>query len=179
VTPRRGAWIGAALCAVIALAASGQSVAPTQRDDLVGAWRLVTIDVRGPQGAEPDPFYGHGSEGLLIYERTGWFSVQIMSGPRPALEVPAARPERPGGRDGSAKEAALDTYYAYYGTWSFDPTTSTVTHRATGALYPAEQHATYSQRVQVEGSRMTFTRTQGIPPHQTVQTKVWERVAAP
>ena len=109
MTRRRGAWIGATLCAEIALAASAQSVAPTQRDDLVGAWHLVAIDVRGPQGAEPDPFYGHGSEGLLIYERTGWFSVQIMSGPRPTLELPAARPELPGGRNASAKEAALDT----------------------------------------------------------------------
>jgi hypothetical protein len=176
VNVSRRAWIAALCGGLVALGAFADDAHRTVRADLLGAWRLVRIDVRGPQGAEPDPFYGTGSEGLLVYDPSGWFSVQIMSGPRPRLEVPAARPERPGGGAAVAKEAALDTYYAYYGSWSFDPATSTVTHHAFGALYPSEQGATYAQRVQVDGRRMTFTRSQGVPPHQTIQTKVWERI---
>ncbi len=76
------------------------------------------------------------------------------------------------------KATVLDSYYAYYGTWSFDPGTSTVTHHAKGALYPVEDNATYPQHVEVVGKRMSFTRTQTVAGQSTVQTKRWERVSA-
>ena len=170
----------AALSLGLAIAAARASgTHPMVSADLIGTWRLISIVNHGPAGAEPDAFYGSASEGLLIYDRSGWFSVQIMSRPRPHLDVPSVRPEHAGGADAAAKEGALDSYYAYYGTWTYDPSTSTVNHHATGALYPSEEGATYSQRVQIDGSRMTFTRSQGHPPHQTVQVKTWDRVVAP
>jgi hypothetical protein len=151
----------------------------TTRRDLVGAWRLVDIDVEGAGGREADPFYGKGSRGLLIYDASGWFSVQIEGSGRPALPVPSVRPTV-AQNEGTArlKATVLDSYYAYYGTWSFDPATSTVTHHAKGALYPAEDDATYPQHVEVVGNRMSFTRTQSVGGHSTVQTKRWERVSA-
>jgi hypothetical protein len=151
----------------------------TSRQDLIGAWRLVDIDVEGPAGREADPFYGSGSRGLLIYDPSGWFSVQIEGAGRPAMQIPPVRPVA--GQDDSTarlKATVLDSYYAYYGTWSFDAATSTVTHHAKGALYPAEDDATYPQHVQVVGKRMSFTRTQNVAGHLTVQTKRWERVSA-
>ena len=157
--------IVSALC----VADSGQSPRTTQQQ-LIGAWRLVAIEVGG---REVDPFYGKGSRGLLIYDASGWFSVQIEGSGRPAVKVPAARP-LPHQSEAEARRnaAALHSYYAYYGTWVFDPVTSTVTHHAKGALYPSEDEAIYPQHVEVVGRRMTFTRMQGT----TVQKKLWERV---
>jgi len=150
-----------------------------RRQDLIGAWRLVDIDVEGPAGREADPFYGNGSRGLLIYDASGWFSVQIESSGRPSIPIPSVRPVA-GQSEAAAllKATVLDSYYAYYGTWSFDAATSTVTHHAKGALYPAEDAATYSQHVEVMGKRMSFTRTQNVGGHSSVQTKRWERVSA-
>jgi hypothetical protein len=151
----------------------------TMRRDLIGAWRLVDIDVEGPAGREADPFYGTGSRGLLIYDASGWFSVQIEGAGRPAMQIPSVRPVADQS-DSTArlKATVLDSYYAYYGTWSFDAATSTVTHHAKGALYPAEDDAIYPQHVEVAGKRMSFTRTQNVAGHSTVQTKRWERVSA-
>src|SRR5689334_4322916 len=128
--------VASALCA--ADAGSGRR---TTRQDLVGAWRLVDIDVEGPAGREADPFYGSGSRGLLIYEASGWFSVQIEGSGRPAMQIPSVRPALDQS-DSTArlKATVLDSYYAYYGTWSFDSATSTVTHHAKGALYPVEDN---------------------------------------
>jgi len=167
--------VAGALCA--ADAGHGRA---TTRQDLVGAWRLLDIDVEGPAGREADPFYGNGSRGLLIYDASGWFSVQIEGSGRPALQVPSVRGAVLEQSDSTTrlKAAALDSYYAYYGTWSFDQATSTVTHHAKGALYPAEDDATYPQHVEVVGKRMIFTRTQNVAGHSTVQTKRWERVSA-
>jgi hypothetical protein len=162
------------------LCAAGAGVGRrTTRQDLVGAWRLVDIDVEGPAGREADPFYGSGSRGLLIYDASGWFSVQIEGSGRPAMQVPSVRPAAEQS-DSTArlKATVLESYYAYYGTWSFDQATSTVTHHAKGALYPAEDSATYPQHVEVAGKRMSFTRTQNVEGRSTVQTKRWERVSA-
>lgn len=160
-------------------ASRGEATPPTRREDLVGAWKLVAIEVQGPNGAGRDPFYGVGSQGLLIYDSSGWFSVQIMGQRRPRLDPPASRPAAPSARRDGIKAAALDSYYAYYGIWSFDAASSTVTHQAVGAMYPGETGATYRQRVAVRGSRMIFTRTEDGAEHATVQTKVWERVGKP
>ena len=170
--------VAALAVSALGVAASEHSTRTTQHD-LVGAWRLVDIEVEGPAGREVDPFYGSGSRGLLIYDASGWFSVQIEGSGRPAVPVPSVRPV-PEQSESAArlKTAVLDSYYAYYGTWSFDPGTATVTHHAKGALYPGEDEATYPQHVEVVGRRMTFTRTQNVAGHTTVQTKRWERVGA-
>ena len=152
----------------------------TTQQDLIGAWRLADIDVEGASGREVDPFYGRGSRGLMIYDASGWFSVQIEASDRPQVQVPSLRPV-PEQSESAArlKAAALDSYYAYYGTWSFDPATSTVTHHAKGALYPSEAGADYAQHVEVTGRYMIFTRKQGSGDRSTLQTKRWERISAP
>ena len=149
------------------------------RQALIGAWRLVDIDIEGPAGREVDPFYGRGSRGLLIYDASGWFSVQIEGSGRPAMQIPSVRPPVEQSDATARLEAkVLNSYSAYYGTWTFDPTTSTVTHHAKGALYPTEDDATYPQHVEIVGKRMIFTRTQNVAGQLTVQKKRWERVSA-
>jgi hypothetical protein len=161
------------LLAFVALAVTALCAADDKRttqQDLIGAWRLVSIDVQGPAGREADPFYGNGSHGLLIYDASGWFSVQIEGADRPPVQVPAARPVP---EAALADSKALNSYYAYFGTWSFDSKTSVVTHHAKGALYPSEDAAVYPQHVDITGTHMTFSRTQ----NGKTQTKLWERLS--
>ena len=164
-------WV--ALVALVTLGAADDHP-PTTQQDLVGAWRLIAIEV---DGREIDPFYGSGSRGVLIYDKSGWFSVQIEGAGRPQLEVPATRPA-PEGSEATArlKSRVLDSYYAYFGTWSFDAATSTVMHHAKGALYPSEDEATYAQHVEITGRQLIFSRTQTIAGHTSVQVKRWERI---
>jgi hypothetical protein len=165
---------------VSALCAADDGHAPlVTQQDLIGAWRLIDIEVEGPSGREFDPFYGSGNRGLLVYDASGWFSVQIEGSGRPAVQVPSVRPA-PAQSESTArlKAATLDSYYAYYGTWSFDEATSTVIHHAKGALYPSEDDATYAQHVEVMGRHLILVGTQTIAGHTTVQTKQWERLSA-
>jgi hypothetical protein len=76
-----------AALAVSALCAADASRSPRMiPHDLIGAWRLVDIDVEGPAGREADPFYGSGSRGLLLYDASGWFAVQIEGSGRPPYD---------------------------------------------------------------------------------------------
>jgi hypothetical protein len=158
-------------------AQSGQE-SQTTRQSLIGAWRLVSIQVVGPGGPSNDPFYNADPTGILVYDPSGWMSVQIAGQPRPSMDAPASRPAgRPRTAERAQLEAAvLDTYYAYYGTWEFDQATSRVTHHIKSSLIPGETGMSYSQTVSLEGGNLVFTVRHEAPGGATVQKKVWKRI---
>jgi hypothetical protein len=146
------------------------------RDDLIGSWRLLRIDYAGPKGALDDPFYHSGSTGLLTYDPSGAMSVQIVGATRPSLAIPTTRPvSAASSPDAREKAAAIDSYYAYFGTWDFDADHSSVTHHISKALIPAEDGMSYAQDVTIEGNTLTFTNRKQAPDGVYVRTKIWQR----
>jgi hypothetical protein len=147
------------------------------RQQLIGAWRLVRIEYLGPRGPIVDPFYQADSSGLLIYEPSGWMSVQIVAPHRQAWKVPTSRlPSAASAHDAQLKAAAFDTYYTYVGTWAFDEATSAVTHHVTSSLIPAETGVSYTQKVRLEHGHLIFTIRGGKHGEETIRRKVWERI---
>lgn len=163
------------------LAVSQPVTAPhATRHDLVGAWRLVSIQLMGPDGPMTDPFYNADPTGILLYQASGWMSVQIVGRPRPAMEAEASRPPHvETAEDAQLKAAVLDTYYAYYGTWDYDEATSTVTHHIKSSLIPGESGMSYTQTVALEGENLIFTSRREVAGVATVQKKVWRRITGP
>lgn len=162
-------------CAKPLQAADGGHI---KREQLIGAWRLVSMDYRGPDNASVDPFYQPDSTGLIIYDASGWMSVHIAGPHRQAWKVPASRPPTTDSpQDSALKAAAFDSYYAYFGTWDLDERQSVVTHQVVTALLPAEQGQSYSQQVALENGRLIFTNRSGAQGRQTVRHKIWERLA--
>ncbi len=148
------------------------------REELIGVWGLLSIQIVGPKGTRTDPFYNEGSTGILIYERSGWMSVQIVGHPRPSMEAPASRPTPTGSdKEAQLKAVVLDTYYAYFGTWSFDPVTSVVTHHIESSLIPGETGVSYSQMATLEHGHLIFTVRQETAEGAIVRTKVWKRLS--
>jgi hypothetical protein len=148
-----------------------------RKEQLIGAWRLVSMDYRGPDNASVDPFYQPDSTGLIIYDPSGWMSVHIAGPHRQAWKVPPSRLATPGSPEDSAlKVAAFDTYYAYFGTWDLDEAQSVVTHHVLSALLPGEDGQNYGQQVALENGRLIFTTRSGPEGEQTVRHKIWERL---
>jgi hypothetical protein len=147
------------------------------RDQLVGVWRLLRIDYMGPGGPMDDPFYQAGSTGLLIYDRSGWMSVDIEAPDRPQFEVPKRRnPPDEGAKLSALKASAFDSYYTYHGTWEFNAATSELVHHVISSLLSAESGATYTQTAALEGDRLILTNRSGAAGKETLRRKVWERV---
>jgi hypothetical protein len=139
----------------------------------------VSISRITPRGTEADPFYGEHCSGLLIYDATGWVSVQIVAESRPQMPTPEARGSNVvRGAAPSAHEegALLETYYAYFGTWRYDAGGGTVTHTISASLYPAEQGLAYTQEVALQGANMIFTVRTPSAQGEIRQVKIWERV---
>ena len=147
------------------------------RQSLIGAWRLVRIERLGPNGPIAEPFYQDKSDGLIVYDASGWMSVQILGGHRPAMETPAKRSGLPSEQSNQAVRAALlDNYYAYFGTWQVDEATSSVTHQISGALYPDEIGMHYAQQVSFEGNHLIFSISDQKNGQLIVRRKVWQRM---
>jgi hypothetical protein len=102
-------------------------------DGLVGTWRLVSVETKRPNGELIYPFYGKHPDGLLIYDRSGCMSVQIVSDPKPTVPLTSSR-ESFLAAPPKEKVTAVDGYYAYFGTWTVDPSGSTVTHHIQQSL---------------------------------------------
>jgi hypothetical protein len=169
------------LNAATGLSAAAEPIPPPHatRQELIGAWQLVSIQIQGPTGPMLDPFYNADSTGLLIYDASGWMSVQIVGQHRPAMEAPASRPTHDTPQGAALKAAVLDTYYAYFGTWKYDETAATVTHYVKSSLIPGESGASYSQTVSLEGGRLVFTTRREVAGGFVVQKKVWQRISGP
>jgi hypothetical protein len=171
------AWLLFALAvACVPSASPGGAGAPFRREDLIGAWRLVGMTYSGPDG-RVDPFYQSDSGGLIIYDRSGWMSVEIGAPHRATWDVPSGRLAPSDENAARLKAAALDGYYAYYGTWDFDERSSVVTHHVASALLPAEEGLDYSQSIALDHGRLVFTTRAGGPGREVVRTKTWERAA--
>jgi hypothetical protein len=105
------------------------------RDKFVGAWRLVSIETIRPNGEVIYPFYGKHPEGLIMYDNSGWMSVQVVSDP-PAKAPSRSSREEVMAAPSAEKSSAFDSYYTYCGTWSLDTEQHVVRHHIRQSLIP-------------------------------------------
>jgi hypothetical protein len=178
-------FIVAAICTLIYPASAQDTSKPQSTaepslslsDNLVGACRLVSIETRRANGEVIYPFYGKHPEGLLIYDRSGWMSVQIVSDPKPMVPVASSREAFLKASPGE-KEAAINGFYSYYGTWSVDASGSTVTHHIQQSLYPGERGEEGIRRAVLHGKQLTLSAESHEMGETHQRILVWERIEA-
>jgi Lipocalin-like domain len=145
-------------------------------EQLVGAWRLVSVETTLANGEVIYPFYGKHPEGLLIYDRSGWMSLQIVSDPQPSVPVTSSR-EGFLAAPPAEKVTAIDGYYAYYGTWSVDASGTSVTHHLHQSLYPGERGDDAIRMLSLEANRLTLVAKAHEMGEDHQRRLVWERVS--
>jgi len=98
---------------------------------LIGAWRLITVEDHDGQGNVSHP-YGERALGFLIYHPDGYMSANVMAAERPRLAT-RARPFELTPEDAASVLRTMGSAYA--GTYELrDPTT--VIHHVQAALIP-------------------------------------------
>lgn len=96
--------------------------------NLVGAWRLVSYEDRAGNGPVKRP-YGEQPKGLLVYDRSGVMSIQIMAVPHPKVASGTDENVTP-----AEKIALFDAYVAYFGTYTVDAGRGVVIHHVEGDM---------------------------------------------
>jgi hypothetical protein len=158
-------------------AVQGTVQAVSIAEQLPGVWRLVSIETIRASGEVVYPFYGKHPEGMLLYDRSGWMSVQIVSDPKPTVPAASSREGFLASKP-AEKVIAIDGYYAYCGTWSVDASASTVTHHIQQSLDPGEVGDDVRRKVSIEGNRLTLIAKTHEAGEDRQRRLVWERAPA-
>jgi hypothetical protein len=103
---------------------------PTISEQIVGAWSLVSYEVRAADEIVQHPL-GADAVGLLIYGPHRHMTVQIMASDRQRLRAQSESSQRL-----SELAAAAEGYLAYAGTYEVDEAARTVTHHVELGLIP-------------------------------------------
>lgn len=122
---------------------------------LEGARQLVSVDTVRPSGEVIHPFYGEHPQGLIVYDRSGWMSVQIVSDPLPTVPSGNSRDSFRGAPP-AEQAIAADGYYAYFGPYAIDQKASTVTPHVRHALYPGERGVDFVRHYAIQGELLTL-----------------------
>jgi hypothetical protein len=156
------------------------AAAKLTRQAIIGAWRLDSIDYSGPNGALADPLFGSNPQGIVIYDQSGWMSVQIVTANRPVIAKPVARTSRVATLDDAKLAAvAFDTYYAYFGTWDYNADTSVIAHHIDSSLLPYETGLEYRREVVLDGVHLKLTARSQDTGEERRRTLVWTRISDP
>jgi len=154
----------------------GNNIRSSLQDELVGAWRLISVETVRANGEVIYPFYGRHPEGLLIYDRSGWMSVQIISDPKPGVPLISSR-EGFLAASPSEKSTAADGFYAYFGTWTADASSSTVTHNILQSFYPGERGTEGKRALVLQGNRLILVAQAHEMGENHERKLVWERIS--
>lgn len=141
------------------------------KDALLGFWKLLTWEVRGPGGQVTYPF-GPEPRGLLVYGENGLMTAQLGDPRRAGF----AANDRALGAPGELK-AAFEGYTAYFGRYEIDEAQRAVIHYPELALFPNYTGSKQVRYIELEGNRLTLSTNpisyQGQPQ---VYVLVWEKL---
>jgi hypothetical protein len=139
---------------------------------LVGTWRLISRVVKLEDGtAVQDPGLGKTPTGYLIYDSSGHMAAQLMRPDRPtAIDCGTSGPAP------SDNSQSVNGYDAYFGRYTIDETSHTVTHHLEGGLAAADVGKNLVREFQVSGDKLTVIVRTNSPKEKQIRTLIWERV---
>jgi len=140
----------------------------TDSNPFVGTWKLISWEVRQPDGTIHYP-YGKDVVGYLIYTADGYMSAEIMdpdrqqSDPNFPLESAAAQT-----LSESDRVRAYSTYLSYCGTYTVEG--NTVTHHVKAGLIPSWTGSEQARPFKFDRGRLII--------EVGTQKLTWERAAS-
>ena len=127
------------------------------RDQLIGAWKLVSYVEKPVNGSAPNHPMGESPLGIIMYTPDGYMSAQLMRPNRSSFATGdwfKATPEEYG------REAS--TYFAYSGPFHVDEEKKTVTHSVFVSLFPNWIGQTQQRIVGIEGDTLHLSTASPI-----------------
>jgi hypothetical protein len=140
--------------------------------NLVGTWQLVSRVDRTKSGERRiDPSLGESPAALLYYDSTGHFAAQFMKRDRSTFTTAATVVAA------TNNSRAQGGYDAYFGTYTVDDESGTVTQRLLGALSPENVGQVLTREMRVSDDTLTIEVATATPEGEPViRTLVWSRV---
>ena len=138
---------------------------------LPGTWELLSrIDRTGNGERRIEPSLGEDPVALLIYDRSGNFAAQFMKRDRSASVVETAG-------TASNNSRARGGYDAYFGTYTVDDASGTVTQQLRGALSQENVGQVFTRALTVDGDTLSIQlQTTSASGEEVTRTLLWRRI---
>lgn len=156
---------------IIAPAVLAESDPKAVARQFIGTWRLISIeDTLLPSDPHDPP------TGIIMYDATGRMAVQISR-----VSKRAAFLNGTSHATTEEKATAFSTYAAYYGTFSVDPASGTVTHHLEGSLTPGLIGHDNVRYYEFKGNRLILSPVEDgkggrLARAATTRHLTWERI---
>ena len=139
---------------------SGSATAQTKslKDQLVGVWRLVSVEVTAPDGAKRQD-YGANPKGILILDSGGRYALVQARPARPKFKAGNnVRLDTPAAEFGEAARA----FAANFGTWSVNEADKTLIRRYEAALIPNAEGSETKVSVSLAGDELKLSGADAV-----------------
>lgn len=145
----------------------------TLATQLIGTWRLLSREDRTGAGERRiDPGLGADPVALLVFDRAGNFAAQFMKRDRSSGEVAVAT------RAGANNSTAVNGYDAYFGKYTVDEGSGSVTTTLEGSLSPEDVGSVFTREMHVDGDTLTIKlATNSADGEPVTRTLTWRRSA--
>jgi hypothetical protein len=150
------------LCAGLAIVTS-EATAKTLKDQLVGAWTVVSSTTTLPEGGSA---WGSNPKSLYIFTEDGHYSSHLMRSDRPKFKANS----RVKGT-AAENEAAVHGAISSFGTYSVDEANKTITIRFEGSSNPNREGTEQTRPFTIEGDELRVSNpapSTGGPPSQLI-----------
>jgi hypothetical protein len=145
--------------------------AQSLREQLVGAWEIVSADQTAPDGTAHQLF-GADPMGLLMLDPTGKVTQIIVCPDRPKFAANNRLKGTP-----EENQAAVQGTVANFGDWTVDEENSTLVILFESGMYPNQEGETSRRKASIAGDELTLLNpSTGAGMSSAL---VWRRVKAP
>jgi hypothetical protein len=144
------------------------------RDQLIGAWKLVSYVEKPVDGSAPFYPFSETPQGIIMYTPDGFMSAQLCRPDR----IPFASGDWFNGTP-QEYEAQASSYIAYTGPFNVDEQQQTLTHSMFISLFPNWIGQTQPRVVKIEGDFLYLSTASPIQSQGTMVNSYlqWKRAA--
>jgi hypothetical protein len=107
----------------------GDAVAQSSKEQIVGAWTLVSADSVRPEGSRAAAF-GPNPRGIMIFSHDGYFALVQMRAELPRIAANSRDKGTP-----EENKAIVEGSIAYFGTYSINEAEKVMTLKLAGTTY--------------------------------------------
>ena len=150
--------------------AIAQGSPKTLKDQLTGSWRLVSITNLRLNGTKYELF-GPNAKGIVIFDRNGSYSFQIMRAARPSFVAESRLEGTP-----EENKAAVQGVISHFGTYEVDETSHSITFRIEGSSYPNWDKTEQKRSFTLLGNQLAWSDPAAGPRAGDLQSDlIWRR----
>jgi hypothetical protein len=143
--------------------------AKSLRDQLIGAWALVSFDSFGPDGKKVPDFEGSDLKGLLILTSSGLLSVQIIS------DFPKLASKNLFKTTAAENEAVAHGVLSFFGTYTVDELDTSISFLIERSSFPNQVTGRGVKRiVTLSGDEMRLDNPNPVASGNVVL--LWKRI---